>query len=918
LTALSNGGVETMDTKTTVHIISHSHWDREWYMPFEKHRFYLVKLIDTLLDLFQKDPRFQSFHLDGQTIILEDYLEIRPERKQELIRAIREKKLHIGPWYVLQDAFLTSSEANVRNLLYGMLDAKEYGGMSKIGYFPDTFGIYGQAPQLLNQAGITTAAFGRGVKPTGFNNTVGESKSFESPFSELKWVSPDGSSVLGILFANWYSNGNEIPEHENEAKAFWEIKLKDAKKYASTPHLLFMNGCDHQPVQTNISEAIETAKRLYPDVDFRHSNFNDYIHELKQTLPDKLPTILGELRNQRTDGWSTLVNTASSRIYLKQMNQECQSLLEKAAEPLSVMAYLLGFEYPRAFLRYAWKTLMKNHAHDSICGCSVDEVHREMVMRFEKVKQTADMIVNEKAIEIASKIDTELRTDSTRNIPIIVFNTTGWTRDEVVVKEIELEKIYFSDMHFEQIPAFLESKPLPKVCLADAEGNIRHCLIKDLGVRFGYELPDDGFRRPYFARVIEIEFLAQNLPQFGYRTFYVKQTQSESYTVETNIMKSEREMENEFVHIQIHENGSYTLINKETGYVYRNLGIYENTGDIGNEYMFKKSHGDKPLTTEKLQANIHIVENSPIRAVVEITHEWEIPKSADEKLDEEKRHLIWHKDRKAGRSKETTVIEIKTRLTLDRKSKGPSVQAIIQNRAKDHRIRVLFPTNLKTNIHFADSIFEIVKRNNVPEQEWENPSFDHHQQAFVSVSDERNGLTVANKGLNEYEILSENNTIALTILRSVSELGDWGYFPTPEAQCLGECKAEWKVIPHSGNIIESQAYKDAYQFQVPLIVVQTDERKGELPKDYNFIMWEGNNLAFTSLKLAEERDEVIARWFNVSSKEATLTAYVPNASSSYRSNIIEEKLAENHHSLIQTNVKPYEIVTLGWEFGKEK
>jgi alpha-mannosidase len=181
-----------LESKITAHIISHSHWDREWYMPFEKHRYYLVKLMDKLIELYEKGEEFQSFHLDGQTIILEDYFQIRPDKKGIIKKMIQEKKLHIGPWYVLQDAFLTSSEANVRNLLYGLLDAKEYDTVSKIGYFPDTFGIYGQAPQILQQVQIKTAAFGRGVKPTGFNNMVSDSKTFESPYSELMWQSPDG------------------------------------------------------------------------------------------------------------------------------------------------------------------------------------------------------------------------------------------------------------------------------------------------------------------------------------------------------------------------------------------------------------------------------------------------------------------------------------------------------------------------------------------------------------------------------------------------------------------------------------------------------------------------------------------------------------------------------------------------------
>ncbi|WP_128894532.1 alpha-mannosidase [Longirhabdus pacifica] len=905
-----------MDKKTTAHIVSHSHWDREWYMPFEKHRFDMVKLIDNLLDLFKNDDRFRSFHLDGQTILLEDYLEIRPDRKDELKKAIQDKKLYIGPWYVLQDAFLTSSEANVRNMLYGMQDSNEYGQPVMIGYFPDTFGIYGQAPQLLQQAGIETAGFGRGVKPTGFNNTVGEMQSYESPFSEMHWVSPDGSSVLGILFANWYSNGNEIPTNQDAAQKYWETKLADAKKYASTNQLLYMNGCDHQPVQKDMGDAIQLANEMYEDIEFVHSNFPDYMDAVKQHLPDGLQSIHGELRNQRTDGWATLVNTASARIYLKQMNQKSQSLLERKAEPLSVMASLLGFEYPKQYLKYAWKTLMKNHPHDSICGCSVDEVHREMVTRFEKVEQTAEMIIAENVQNIASLIETKPSfTDDEQVIPLIVFNTSGWSKDEVITKEVEVEKVFFADMSFEEIPSYLEQKQLPSFILKDAQGNEQLLTVKDLGVRFGYDLPDDGFRRAYFARVVEVQFLAQALPQFGYQTYYVMpQVEVSETLLETSpIAKSERELENEHLHVHIHDNGAYTLTDKASGKVFEHLGMYEDTGDIGNEYMFKMTGNSEALTTSDVTAEIKLVENTAVRATVEIRHQWEVPASADAAFDEEKARLVWHKDRKAGRAKDMKTINMTTLLTLDKAAKGISLKATMLNTAKDHRIRVLYPTKLNITDHYADSIFEVVKRSNKPEPEWENPSFDHHQQAFVGVSDDHHGLTIANRGLHEYEVLSEDSTVAVTILRAVSELGDWGDFPTPEAQCLGENTAEWFVIPHQGTVINSDAMQHAYQYQSDATVLQSDMHPGSYASAHSFMEWEAPPLAMTSCKMAEENEDIILRWFNASQDKVTLTHTFAQGKKAYLSNIIEQKTTQPLLEENKIEVNPYEILTIGWE-----
>lgn len=863
--------------------------------------------MNELIKQYQKEGNaFQSFHLDGQTVLLEDYFAVHPEKREIVKQLIEEKKLYIGPWYVLQDAFLTSSEANIRNLQIGMNDTKSYGHASKIGYFPDTFGIYGQAPQLLKQAGIDTAAFGRGVKPTGFNNTVSDSPSFESPFSEMIWKSPDGSSVLGILFANWYSNGNEIPVDEEEAIAFWDRKLKDAEKYASTNQLLFMNGCDHQPLQKTIPAAIETAASLYIDYNFKHSSFDEYTEALKQNLPEKLQVIEGELRNQRTDGWSTLVNTASARIYLKQWNHRCQILLEKIAEPLAAFGYLANGTYPREYIRFMWKSLMKNHPHDSICGCSVDEVHREMVTRFESVIHMGEVFVKEQAAELAAAIDTSRTPDG--GISLIVMNTTGWNKNEVVTQKLDIEKVYFSQMPLGKIPKYLEEKELPGYKLVDDQGKVCKFQLENTTVEFGYDLPDDKFRQPFYAKRATLSFYAENIPAFGYKTFYFVPDEAQVQP-ETESPVGGLEMENEFVHLLFHEDGTYDLSLKETGQTFRDLGIYEDTGDIGNEYMFKEATGLAPITTKGVPAEFTLLERSALRTVLEFEHKLTIPVSADDRLAFERHQMVWHSNRHAGRSGETTTISLKTTVSLEKGMKGPAFKLVIDNQASDHRLRVLFPTGLKTETHQADSIFEIVNRPNTPEKEWKNPSVCHHLQRFVSIADDKEGLTVATDGLQEYEIFPEDGTIAVTLLRSVAELGDWGYFPTPEAQCLGIQTAEWLVLPHEKDVILSRAFVEAYQYKVPLYTVQTDCHDGTLPASHQFVTSESSGLVWTSMKVSEEQDDVMIRWFNPAGTRGTVKASIPMNQTSYKSTILEEKTEESQE---RYEVEGHEIITLGF------
>ena len=207
-----------------IYVVSHSHWDREWYMPFEYHRKRLIELMDTAMELFETDPDFKCFFLDGQTIVLEDYLEIKPYNREKIEKYIKEEKFLIGPWYILQDEYLTSSESNIRNLLVGIKMAKEYGKLSHVGYFPDSFGNAGQMPQVLKQAGMKAIVFGRGVKPIGMDNTVIESDEYSSMYSEMHWQSPDGSKLPSILLATWYNNGGDIPPDGN--KEYWD-KVKE-------------------------------------------------------------------------------------------------------------------------------------------------------------------------------------------------------------------------------------------------------------------------------------------------------------------------------------------------------------------------------------------------------------------------------------------------------------------------------------------------------------------------------------------------------------------------------------------------------------------------------------------------------------------------------------------------------------------
>ncbi|WP_239256405.1 alpha-mannosidase [Listeria ilorinensis] len=874
------------------HIVSHSHWDREWYLPLESLRFRLVTLMDELEDLFEKEEDFRYFHMDGQMIMLEDYLAVRPEKREKIVELVREGKLRIGPWYMLQDAFLTSGEANIRNLQYGLQLASRYGEPEKIGYFPDTFGLYGQVPQLMKQAGFKTIFFGRGVNPTGFNNQVFDS-AFSSRFSELYWQSPDGSKLPAILFANWYSNGNEIPVDSEAARAFWDKKLADSERFAATEHLLFMNGCDHQPVQIDVAAAIETARTLYPDVEFVHSNLTDYAEAVRDAAGGlELQTIEGELTSQNSDGWSTLANTASSRMYLKQANHRLQWQLTYMVEPLSVLAAeQTGAAYPHDYLAYTWKLLMENGIHDSITGCSLDSVHSEMETRFVKVEQAAAAMIERAAGKLTERIQVEQA-----GIPLTVFAASGTAGGSRLVETvIETDHIYFDQMDFREIPDELAKQPEQTFRLKDMDGQQIPVRVEPLGIQFGYDLPDRKFRRSYFARKYRLTFVAGNLPRVGYATYYAEPV-SMVETLDRTEAGAPFTIENEWLQVTVDPDGRYTILDKQSGKEVAELGGYEDTGDIGNEYMFKESGDQNRVQTAGLPAEIRFVVKDAVSQSIEIRHRVRVPLCADTAaLDEEKRRLVWHPERVSGRSSLLVEQEIITTLTLASGQKALKVETSLENQAEDHRLRVLFPTGGKTDSHSADSVFEIVRRPNQPSDSWQNPANDQRMQNFVHCGQ----MAIIAEGLPEYEVSRDGSLIELTLFRAVSEIGDWGDFPAPEAQTKRVLRFTYYVM-----LTDAPPVETAQQLLAPVFLMQHRRPKTseELPGRLERADWTASEtLVFSSLK-KNQQNETVIRFY----QPAVGTATIKFPESHAKSTILEQEKEERNTAF---TIRPFEIAT---------
>jgi mannosylglycerate hydrolase len=953
-------------------IVSHSHWDREWYLPFEAFRWRLVETIDQLLDLMEKNPKYTHFTLDGQTIVLEDYLEIRPENRSRLENLIKQNRLHIGPWYVLADEFLVSGESLIRNLLIGHQIGRKFGDIMSVGYTPDTFGHIAQLPQLLRGFNIESSFFWRGFDDKG-----------KSLPTEFRWRAPDGSEVLSVHLGTGYGPVARLPKTVDAALAQLLMPVTILGSRATSPAILLLNGSDHLPPQPHLPQIIDELNsrfqtsdilagkaisqifrqlisktfQISPDeldtilnnldtiliqmfsptlkklqgVKIRHGTLMDYLDVIRRDVKvQNLPILYGEQHSCKHI--SVLPGVFSSRLYLKQVNAESQLLLERWAEPFATVAWLLGAPYPMNWLHRAWKLLLQNHPHDSICGCSVDATHEDMERRFAWSKQLGNLVLNQAISYINERINTQPLPSISQPIysAIRVFNPHTWNQTDVIRVIIKLDHpAGSSDVY----------------ALFDAMGNLVPCQVT-LGTQIDSALITlieqqsipNGPSKPPVAPIpthsILLTFIAHEIPGLGFQTYYLakpssihKSTKGHPLIVDTKTKVPSVESST-FKITVTPADGTLTVLYKPNGHSYNNLLNFEDTGDIGDEYNYCPPVKDKRITSQKsTKPRIRIVENGPIAVTIEIATKLPVP----EKVDASRQH----------RSSKTVQLPIQTLVSLYADIPRIDVFSTITNTAKDHRLRVLFPSDMDVETAWADTPFYVNERSIHPQTHvwadplfptimdlyltqifkfqkmpgkpigWlEDPTSTHAQQTFVDVTNKKEGLLIASRGLPEYEVLNDaRRSIALTLIRAVGYLsrgdlttrrGDAGPTPeTPGAQCLGTHKYHYSIIPHLGTWRDNKVIRQAQAFTLPLRVLQTNpHNSGSLEPNLGFVKIEPTNLLLSAFKKAEEEEAAVMRFYEVtgnSSKAKVETSFpIKHA---FSATLAEEKTAKPVPSL---------------------
>ena len=710
--------------------------------------------MDGVLDTLERDPNFTSFTLDGQAIVLEDYLEVRPENEARLRALIAAGRIEIGPSYMLPDEFLVGPEPLVRNLLIGRAVCERVGGRpSPAGYLPDSFGHPLQLPQILAGFGIGCFLFSRGL-----------GDELDDLGVVFDWVAPDGSAVRAVQLLPDYSNFAVIRD-DDDAQARVEGLLErfgPALALGEVRDVVLCNGTDHQPVQPQMPAVCAELQRRFPDSSFAIAGYGDYVEGLRT---GELPAWTGELLGSRL--FNVLRGVNSARLYLKQANERAEQRLLGVETLVALCALRSGSRFPVANLAFAWRELLKCHPHDSICGCSCDEVHRDMLVRYESLHRTLDLLTAQ-ALSATAISDGPAAVGVVNSLPFarsVVVRSNGSGPTSVTLAGFEART----------------------VALAPA--------------------PDTSRRA-------------------------------------SDAIESER------FRVRAAPDGTLTVQDLASGRRFAGLHALEDERDVGDLYNFCPVQG----------AGVWRCKRAVSRALsdreLEIAYQGELPAGAQAEFD-------------------TVALGVRTVVRLVDAGDRIEFETTIDNGARDHRLRVVFPVVEAAGPVRAEGHFAVVRRGLgalQPRTEWcEPPDPTQHTLGAVALGQ----VALLTRGLPEYEATPGEASagLRLTLLRCVGLISRASgeiptrpvsagpRMPTPEGQCLGRHVLEYALRFDADHLDDVALLRASQDYRCPALVVPAGVEFGPP------LALEGE-VVFSCLKGAEDGDGLVLRVFNPASEPA--------------------------------------------------
>ena len=814
-------------------VVAHTHWDREWYHPAGKFQHRLVALVDDLLD--DPPPPNTSFLLDGQAIVLDDYLAVRPERRAELSRLLSDGRLEAGPWYVLADELIPSGEALVRNLLAGRDALRSLRAKSPpVLYCPDAFGHPAALPELAAEFGATMIVAWRGYGSTRWPR--GDS---------ARWRAPSGAeSVLYHLAPDGYELGSSLPDEPSIAEARWRRLEAELAPRSTLGVVLLPNGADHHARQRRQREALSALAVAASPTETVPASLQAFAHAVTEAASTRtLPVVEGELRDSYGYAW-TLQGTLASRASQKRENARLERLLVRDVEPWLALASEGGGSGGRALLRAAWRALLEGQPHDTFCGTSVDPVATALDVRHADVRDRAEVLRDDAVTSLLGHDTERARRAQPEWRPAVVLrNRAPRARGGVV--ELELLAT-IADVAVgpgsgarqgarRRAPAW-RAAGMPLQLLERRE---RVALT---------ESPRDY---PDADLVLE----ARAIGWIGEMPGYAIETRAQGATgtasesaMPAPVRVSGKSMENGLLRVEVGDDGGVTVFDLLRGRTILHAVSLEDAADVGDLYTpaIRDPH---PAPAPR---RVRVIHRGPLRG--EIALEWRI----------------------TDRARRSPMSHCVVTLVLDAGAPFLRLRVEGSNAASDHRLRLHVATGLQAASAMADAAFHLVERQPLQLSDDESamehvvPTAPLHR--YVSRYAPEAGATIFSDGLAEYEALGDG-TVAITLLRAVGTLsrhdlperpGHAGWpADTPLAQSIGPYRAELALAPHGPD---TPAQRDdvermADDVLLPLTGRTLRSNLGE-PVCAGGLELDGDGLAFSTAMPAREPGWIVLRCVN--------------------------------------------------------
>jgi alpha-mannosidase len=841
-------------------IVPHTHWDREWYLPFQRFRLQLVTLLDELLDRMERDPRHR-FTLDGQLAAVDDYLEVRPEARERVVALVKSGRLAIGPWDILMDEFLCSGEQIVRNLERGIRRSTELGAAMPVGYLPDMFGHIAQMPQILRRAGLRHACVHRGV-PSAVTS------------DSFAWTAPDGTAVRArYLPAGGYGNAAGLlagPDRVAERVRELAERMTPWTLPDSGP-LLGMYGSDHTAPAADAPDLLAGASRE-TGIGTRLATLAEFFAELPGDAAG-LPVIEGELRSHARANILPGVNSVRPR--LKQAMSRAERRVERYAEP---MAALYGDGGQERFLDMAWQRLIAVSGHDSVTGCGCDETAVQVGARMAEAEQLGQAVCDMIGARLAAVVPRDA---------VLVFNPSPWQRAGVVFAEVEtdegevladdtglradlaLARVHGTELYGRHITGWTltgaDGTDRAGSATGDdgttgAAGPVLTFTVADhpdgpfdvAEIRAALARGDAGWS----GRELRVRIVATarrtvpvwaEVPPLGHAAVRPPRPAAGAFAAlpPHDVRAEGRTLDNGLLRVEVAADGTFALTGAD-GVRTAGLGALVDGGDLGDTYNYAPPAADT-LVTEPDRVAVTALPGSPLAAALEITRDYRWPAAGD--------------FASGGRTAATVPVTVTTRLELRAAERFARLTVEFDNAAEDHRLRLRLPLPERAEASYAEGQFAVVERGLTAEGGGgEEPVATFPAAGFVAAG----GLAVLLEEYSEYELTGGGTELALTVLRAVGSLSRNRHvyrdepagpqLPTPAAQCPGRRTVSLALLPYRAR---NDILRAADEFRHALLTVPGRAAPpAPLPPAVRGLAVGGAGVVLTSVRQREEWTEV--------------------------------------------------------------